>query len=69
MDTAGLSHEHVQEEMQKEVARKFEQLKDATWHSVDASMSVEAVAAEVQQIADAAMRSCEQGRPVQYLWL
>ena len=29
MATAALSHEHAQEEMQKEVARKFEQLKDA----------------------------------------
>ena len=69
MNAAGLSHEHVQEEMQKEVARKFEQLKDATWHSVDASMSIEAVEAEVRRIADAALRSCEDGRPVQYLWL
>lgn len=69
MKAAGLSHEHVQEEMQKGVARKFEQLKDATWHSVDASMSVEAVEAEVRRIADAALRSCEDGRPVQYLWL
>ena len=69
MGTAGLSHKSVQEEMQKEVARKFEQLKDATWHSVDASMSVEAVEAEVRRIADAALSSCKQGRPVQYLWL
>ena len=69
MATAALSHEHAQEEMQKEVARNFEQLKDATWHSVDASMSIEAVEAEVRRIADAALSSCEQGRPVQYLWL
>ena len=69
MNAAGLSHKHVQEEMQKEVARKFEQLKDATWHIVDAARSVEAVESDVTQIAEAALESCQHDKPLQYLWL
>jgi len=55
--------------MQRSVAQKFEELKDATWHSVNAARSIKAVEADVRQIADAAVEECQQGKPLQYLWL
>ena len=58
-----------QEEMQRSVAQKFQELKDATWHSVNAARSIEAVESDVRQIADAAVEECQQGKPLQYLWL
>lgn len=55
--------------MQKEVAAKFEDLRDATWHIVDAGRSIEEVESDVRRIADAAVQSCQQGRSLQFLWL
>ena len=55
--------------MQRSVAQKFQELKDATWHVVDAARSVEAVEADVTQIAEAALESCRHDKPLQYLWL
>lgn len=55
--------------MQREVALKFQELKDATWHTVDASRSIEAVESDVRRIADATLDACQQGKALQYLWL
>lgn len=63
------SERYEKEEMQKEVAAKFEDLRDATWHIVDAGRSIEEVESDVRRIADAAVQSCQQGRPLQFLWL
>ena len=58
-----------QEEMQQMVGQRFQELKDATWHTVDAARSIGAVESDVTQIAETAVETCRQGRPLQYLWL
>lgn len=67
--TGQVMHSAGQEEMQKTVAQRFQDVKDATWHIVDAARSIEAVQSDVLKIAESAVESCQEGKRLQYLWL
>lgn len=55
--------------MQRSVAQRFQDLRDATWHTLDAARSIEAVGSDVTRIAEAAIEACQEGKPLEHLWL
>ncbi|KDD74830.1 hypothetical protein H632_c1047p0 [Helicosporidium sp. ATCC 50920] len=54
--------------LQASVKRQFESLRDASWHVVDAARDIPSIQADVQRLADDALRRADGGEGLQELW-
>ncbi|PKI68360.1 hypothetical protein CRG98_011268 [Punica granatum] len=59
---------YEQLEFQKKVAEYYEVLRDSSWKIIDASLPIEEIEKQLQELASECLKECQKGKPLSLLW-